>query len=118
MQKFNTGEHAAPVPQYLASQMTKIGALLVRLRYAHPMRQEDAAALTGISRNTAYRIENGDSSVAIGNILRYLEVLSPGATIGDLFDEGSATLVTLRLREARRRTRVVLKKAIRIEKSE
>lgn len=102
---------AAPRPSNLELEASKIGNLLARLRQAHPLRQQDAALRAGISRNTAYRIESGDASAAIGYILHYLEALAPGATFRDLFDERSSVLVALRRRETLKTTRVVVRVA-------
>lgn len=105
---------APPLPSNLELEASMIGDLLTRLRQAHPLRQEDAAQRAGISRNTAYRIESGDAGVALRYIQLYLNALAPGATFRDLFDERSSVLVILRRREAKKATRVVVRKAPKI----
>ncbi|MCU4120364.1 helix-turn-helix domain-containing protein [Variovorax sp. N23] len=89
----------------LAEQCTQIGELLARLRHARKMKQSDAAVRAGLSRNTAYRLEQGDPGVAFGQILRYLQAIAPGATLVSLLTEADPALVVLRAREATQRVR-------------
>lgn len=89
----------------LSHELTKIGGQLGRLRHAYQVTQREAALRAGISRNTAYRIECGDAGVAIGQILRYLDAISPGTTIQDLLNETSEKLLALRRRETTKRAR-------------
>ena len=70
---------ALSAPQ--AEQCTQLGELLARLRHARKMKQADAAVRAGLSRNTAYRLEKGDPGVAMGQVLRYLHAIAPGATL-------------------------------------
>lgn len=93
------------MPEALAQHAAHLGHLLARLRLARRVKQADAALRAGISRNTAYRLEKGDPGIAIGQVLRYLEAIAPGATLVDLLTERDPALVALRAREATRRVR-------------
>ncbi len=95
----------AALPEALAHHAAQLGHLLARLRLARRVKQADAALRAGISRNTAYRMEKGDPGIAIGQVLRYLEAIAPGATLVDLLTERDPALVALRTREATRRVR-------------
>ncbi len=89
----------------LVEQSTHVGHLLARLRQARHIKQADAALRAGLSRNTAYRLEKGDPGLAFGQILRYLDAISPGATLTDLLAESDPALKSLTSREATRRVR-------------
>ncbi|CAM4191122.1 HTH cro/C1-type domain-containing protein [Bordetella tumbae] len=89
----------------LAEQSRHVGHLLARLRLARHIKQADAALRAGLSRNTAYRLEKGDPGLAFGQILRYLDAISPGATLADLLAESDPALKSLASREATRRVR-------------
>ena len=65
----------AALPARLELSMKEMGARLARLRIARDMPQRIAAERAGISRNTLSRIENGDPSVAVGQVLRYFAVI-------------------------------------------
>lgn len=82
-----------------------LGALLARLRLARKVKQSDAALRAGLSRNTAYRLEHGDPGLAIGQVLRYLEAISPGSTLVDLLSEQDPALLALAAREKSKRVR-------------
>jgi transcriptional regulator with XRE-family HTH domain len=89
----------------LAKEVEHLGALLVRLRHARGMKQQEAALRAGMSRNSAYRLERGDPGLAIGQILRYLEAIAPGKTLLELLSQTDPALVTLGSREKKRRVR-------------
>jgi len=89
----------------LAQQAAEVGRLLARLRQARHIKQADAAVRAGLSRNTAYRIEKGDPGLAFGQMLRYLDAISPGATLASLLAESDPALKALQSREATRRVR-------------
>ncbi len=72
---------------------------------ARHLKQVDAAARAGLSRNTVYRLEHGDPGVALGQILRYLEAVAPGSTLKDLVSESDPALMALSAREKQRRVR-------------
>lgn len=91
--------------EVLLLESKRIGALIARLRLARNVKQAQAAVRAGISRNTAYRIENGDPGVALGQILKYLDALVPGITLMDLLMETDPSLVALHAAEKRRRVR-------------
>src|SRR5688572_32029644 len=61
------------VSENLLQQLREMGRLLAESRIARKMTQSEAAVRANLGRNTVSRIENGDTSVAIGQILRYLE---------------------------------------------
>lgn len=82
-----------------------LGKLLARLRLARKIKQSDAALRAGLSRNTVYRLEHGDPGLAIGQVLRYLEAISPGSTLMDLVGEKDPALLALAVREKRKRVR-------------
>lgn len=89
----------------MAQQLAQVGQLLARLRQARHIKQADAAVRAGLSRNTAYRIEKGDPGLAFGQVLRYLDAISPGATLASLLAETDPALKALQSREATRRVR-------------
>lgn len=69
-----------------------LGRLLTQLRFARKVKQSDAASNSGVSRSTIYRIEKGDPSVALGQILRYLKAIAPGSTLQDLLNAADPAL--------------------------
>jgi len=86
-------------------ECARLGRLLARLRQARQVKQSDAALRAGLSRNTAYRLEKGDPGLAIGQVLRYLEAISPGSTLMDLLSETEPALLALAAREKTQRVR-------------
>ena len=86
-------------------ECARLGRLLARLRLARQVKQSDAALRAGLSRNTAYRLEKGDPGLAIGQVLRYLEAISPGSTLMDLLSETEPALLALAAREQTQRVR-------------
>ena len=96
----------------LASEASKLGASVARLRIARGMKQDQAALRAGISRNTAYRLEKGDPGIALGQILRYVDAIVPGKTLLDLLAESDPALATLSAREQRRRVRELSKREL------
>lgn len=82
-----------------------LGKLLARLRLARKIKQSDAALRAGLSRNTAYRLEHGDPGLAMGQVLRYLEAISPTSTLLDLLSEKDPALLALEAREKSHRVR-------------
>lgn len=93
------------LPDRLHAQARDLGARLARLRAAHEMRQSDAAARAGISRSTAGRLESGDPGVAVGQLLRYLNAISPGLTLAQLLANEGPAEMALRERERTKRVR-------------
>jgi transcriptional regulator with XRE-family HTH domain len=93
----------------LAAEAKKLGATIARLRLARGMKQDQAALRAGISRNTAYRLEKGDSGIAMGQILRYLDAIVPGKTLLELLSETDPALAALSAQEQRRRARELSK---------
>lgn len=101
-----TGEQkTTDVSSRLLEQTQNLGELLARLRVARGIKQTEAAIRAGISRNTAYRLEKGDPGLAFGQILRYLDAIVPGATLGTLFEQKDPALFALAARERRTRVR-------------
>ena len=91
----------------LASQLKDVGACFSRLRIARKVRQSEAAVRAGISRTTASSIENGSPSVAIGQVLRYLDAIAPGKTIVQLLTETDPAELALSASERRKRARTL-----------
>lgn len=96
---------SAVLSHELTKESQKLGALLARLRLSRGIKQQDAAVRAGISRNTAYRLEQGDPGLAIGQILRYLDAIAPGQTLRDLLSETDPALFALGEREKKKRVR-------------
>lgn len=87
----------------LRRQLTDLGAALAQSRIARKIPQSEVAVRANISRNTVSRIENGDAGVAIGQILRYLSVIRPGATLAEaLVKEDNAVQAAKSLHRPRR----------------
>lgn len=89
----------------LLQECSQLGQRLARLRLARKIKQTDAALRAGLSRNTVYRLERGDPGLAIGQVLRYLEAISPGSTLLDLLSESDPALLALKAREQSKRVR-------------
>lgn len=83
----------------------RLGQLLARLRLARKVKQSEAALRAGLSRNTAYRLEHGDPGLAVGQVLRYLEAISPSSTLLDLLSKKDPALLALDTREKSKRVR-------------
>lgn len=82
-----------------------LGRRLKRLRLARRLVQGEAAVRAGIARSTASRIEGGDPSVAIGQIVRYLDAIAPGRTLAQLYRETDVAEQMLAREERRQRAR-------------
>lgn len=100
------------LPAELAVEAEKIGTRLARLRVARHMSQTEAALRAGISRNTAYRLEKGDPGVAIGHLLRYLDVIAPGKSLHSFFAESDPSIIALGERERKKRVRSLSKEEL------
>jgi transcriptional regulator with XRE-family HTH domain len=96
----------------LKAEAKHIGACCARLRIARGIKQDVAAVRAGLSRNTAYRLENGDPGVAIGQFLRYLDAIAPGMTMNELLAQTDPSLVVLGLKEKTRRVRDLSSKEV------
>jgi transcriptional regulator with XRE-family HTH domain len=96
---------SAVLSQRQLDECARLGQLLARLRMARKVKQADAALRAGVSRNTAYRLEKGDPGLALGQVLRYLEAVSPGSTLLDLLSEADPALAALDAREKTKRVR-------------
>jgi transcriptional regulator with XRE-family HTH domain len=98
-------KQAAVLSPPLLKECSQLGQRLARLRLARKIKQTDAALRAGLSRNTVYRLERGDPGLAIGQVLRYLEAISPGSTLLDLLSESDPALIALNRREQSKRVR-------------
>src|ERR1700734_3317550 len=85
-----------------AAEAKKLGSALARLRIARDLKQDQTALRAGLSRNTAYRLEKGDPGIAIGQILRYLDVIVPGKTLREFLTETDPAVTGLSAQERRR----------------
>jgi transcriptional regulator with XRE-family HTH domain len=94
------------------AQAKHIGACFARLRIARGVKQEVAAVRAGLSRNTAYRLESGDPGVAVGQLLRYLDVIAPGMTLQELLSQTDPSLSVLEMKEKTRRVRDLSSKEV------
>lgn len=91
------------LPSDLGRQLTGLGNRLAQSRIARKMPQSEVAVRANISRNTVSRIENGDAGVAIGQILRYINVVRPGATLADVMaKDDNAVQMVEKIRRPRR----------------
>jgi transcriptional regulator with XRE-family HTH domain len=96
------------IPPGLEKPLKEMGAGLARLRIARHLPQRIAAERAGVSRNTLSRIENGDPSVAVGQVLRYFAVVGKSnAFIDALNTEADAAVRGLALREKTKRARTL-----------
>lgn len=74
-------------PTNFPSEQRQLRALGDRLRLARKRRRlpmQAVAARAGISRQTLYNVENGDSSVTLGTYVRVLAVLGLDQDLGRL----------------------------------
>ena len=89
----------------LNSDLARLGERIKRLRLARHIVQQEAAIRAGLARSTASRIECGDPSVAIGQILRYVDAIVPGKSLDQLYREDDPAEALLRHSERRVRAR-------------
>lgn len=82
-------QNAALTPSTTA-QLQELGMKLAQMRKARRITQSEIAERTNISRDTVSRIESGDASVAIGQVLRYLDAIAPGASLKNVYEHDSA----------------------------
>lgn len=101
------------MPSQLVQELKGIGEHIARLRKARRMLQSEAAVRANISRETASRIENGDAAVAVGQIVRYLDVIAPGVSLARLYETQDAALVMLESAEKRQRARKLTPKDLK-----
>lgn len=98
---------------HLAQGLKDLGERIARMRKARSLLQTEAAVRANISRETASRIENGDAAVAIGQVVRYLDVIAPGANLGRLYETQDAALAMLESSEKRQRARKLSPEALK-----
>src|SRR6218665_2782817 len=96
------------LPAGQLTQAQELGARLARLRAARAERQNDAALRAGISRSTARRLESGGPGVAVGELLRYLDALSPGLPLAQLLAKEQPAQLALQVRERTKRVRLAV----------
>lgn len=101
------------IPPHLTQGLKDLGERIARMRKARRMLQAEAAVRSNISRETASRIENGDAAVAIGQIVRYLDAIAPGASLARLYETQDAALAMLESSEKRQRARKLSSKALK-----
>ena len=101
------------MPPHLTQGLKDLGEHLARLRKARRLLQAESAVRANISRETASRIEHGDAAVAIGQIVRYLDVIVPGANLGRLYETQDTALALLESAEKRQRARKLSPKALK-----
>ncbi len=99
------------MPPLLAEQLRDMGVRIARMRKARSLLQVEVAIRANISRETASRIENGDASVAIGQVVRYFNVIAPGTALTKL-DMPDSALAMLESSEQRKRARKPSRKAL------
>lgn len=87
------------------AEVTQLGEAISRLRLARQMRQQDAALRAGLSRPTASKIERGDPTRTLGQVLRYLHAIAPGMTLWQLIEGKDPSLLALQDSEKRQRVR-------------
>ncbi len=97
-------QNLAMTPSLIQNLVT-MGERIARMRKARSLLQTEAALRANISRETASRIENGDAAVAIGQIVRYLDVIAPGVDLTRLYDTADHALAILDKSEKRQRAR-------------
>lgn len=98
----------------LRAPLKEIGARLARLRIARRVTQQIAAERAGFSRNTLSRIENGDPSVAVGQVLRYLAVLDKVKALLDALQPDTDHAVrSLATRERTKRARTLSERELK-----
>lgn len=93
-------------------QLVTLGRTLAHSRIARKMLQSEVAVRANLSRNTVSRIENGDAGVAIGQILRYLSVIRPGATLTDVLTQKDNAVSALETANRPRRARPLSSKEL------
>jgi transcriptional regulator with XRE-family HTH domain len=101
-------DQKAAIPPQLEQLLRETGAEMARLRIARRLPQRMAAERAGISRNTLSRIENGDPSVAVGQVIRYLSTLGKADAFAQaLASEQDPAVRSLELKEKTRRARAL-----------
>ena len=101
------------IPSHLSEELKELGEHIARLRKARHLLQTEVAVRANISRETASRIENGDAAVAIGQVVRYLNVIAPGTKLGSLHTTQDGALAVLENSEKRQRARKLSPKALK-----
>ena len=81
------------------------GRRILRLRVERALLEAENASPAGIARSTASRIENGDASVAIGQVIRYLKSISAELTLETLYTKTDVPTAMLSASERRQRAR-------------
>ena len=93
-------------------QLVTLGRTLAQSRIARKMLKSEVAVRANLSRNTVSRIENGDAGIAIGQILRYLSVIRPGATLADVLTKKDNVVDAQTLANRPRRARPLSQKEL------
>lgn len=101
------------LPAEVLADAKDIGDKLSRLRKARRILQSEAAVRAGLSRSTAVLLESGDPGRTLSQVLRYLNALSPGATMLDLLNQTDPALKALQQKEATKRVRTLSEAELR-----
>jgi len=99
-------EQQLMTPEQVA-QARLVGERIARLRRARNVLQSTAVVRAGLSRPTATRIEAGDPSRTLSQVLRYLGAIAPSMTLLQLLQGDDPSLVALAEREKRQRVRAL-----------
>jgi len=91
--------------KFIEQQLQTLGQRLRTLRIAQRLGQAECATRANLSRETASRIERGLPSVAIGQVLRYLDAMAPGRTLESLYTIEDSSLIFLQQNGQRQRAR-------------
>jgi transcriptional regulator with XRE-family HTH domain len=92
-------------PPELLQTLRDLGTRIARMRLARSLIQADCAIRANLSRETASRIERGDPSVAVGQIIRYLDAIAAGMTLQLLYTTVDPAVELLAHEERRKRAR-------------
>lgn len=103
------------MPVELVYEIKRFGERIARMRKARRIIQSEVAVRANISRETASRIENGDASVAVGQILRYINAISPGATFKTLYESDPAIELLAKSEKRQRVRRLTPKELLRYD---
>ena len=106
-------DQKSAMPAALAELWADAGRQLARRRIARQMTQNRTAERARISRNTVSRFENGDPSVAIGQVIRYLAALEQAdVLLRALSADNDPAVRVLEMKEKTRRARALTPKEL------
>jgi transcriptional regulator with XRE-family HTH domain len=106
-------DQKSAMPAALTQLLADAGRQLARRRIARQITQGRVAERARVSRNTVSRIENGDPSVAIGQVIRYLAALDQAELfLRALAAENDPAVRVLELKEKTQRARALTPKEL------